>query len=66
MAVVTPIFVLLVFGLIEFGRALVIKQAMTDAARAGSRTATLATIRSHDQVVAAAIDCLACVISDPN
>lgn len=65
MAVVTPIFVLLVFGLIEFGRALMIKQAMTDAARAGSRTAILATTQSQDQVVAAARDCLASAISDP-
>jgi hypothetical protein len=52
MAVVTPIFVLLVFGLIEFGRALMIKQAMTDAARAGSRTATLATKRLLPQEIA--------------
>lgn len=66
MAVFTPIFVLFVIGLIEFGRALMIKQAMTDAARAGSRTATLATTRSHNQVVDAARDFLACAISDPD
>jgi Flp pilus assembly protein TadG len=43
MAVVAPVFFLLVFGLVEFGRMVMVKQALAEAARAGCRKAVLAT-----------------------
>jgi Flp pilus assembly protein TadG len=38
-AVVAPLFVLLVLGVIEFGRAMMVKQIITNAAREGARRA---------------------------
>ncbi len=49
---VAPVFLLLVFGLFEFGRLTMIQQAMTDAARSGCREAVLATTRNSDDVEA--------------
>jgi hypothetical protein len=43
MAVVVPVFFLLIFGMIEFGRMLMVRQALTNAAREGCRKAVLAT-----------------------
>jgi Flp pilus assembly protein TadG len=43
MAFVAPIFFLLVFAVVEFGRAVMIKHSLTEAARAGARTAALAS-----------------------
>ena len=43
MAFVSPVLFLLVFGLIEFARMAMVQHALTDAARAGCRTAALAT-----------------------
>jgi Flp pilus assembly protein TadG len=40
-AIVAPLFVLLVFGVIEFGRALMVKQIITNAAREGARRAII-------------------------
>lgn len=39
MAVVLPLFVLIVFGIVEFGRAMMVSQLLTNAARHGARTA---------------------------
>ena len=43
MAFVIPVMFLLVFGFIEFARMVMVKQALTDAARAGCRKAVLAS-----------------------
>ncbi len=43
MAIVAPVFFALLFGLVEFGRVTMVNQALSDAARAGCRTACLAT-----------------------
>jgi len=43
MAFAVPLFFLFVFGIIEFSRMVMVKQALTDAARASSRKAALAT-----------------------
>jgi len=43
MAFAVPLFFLFVFGLMEFSRMVMVKQALTDAARASSRKAALAT-----------------------
>ena len=49
MAVVAPLFFLLIIGLVEFVRMGMVKQSLTDAARAGCRTAVLVGT-STDQV----------------
>ena len=49
-AVVAPILFLFVFGLIEVGRMMMVQQALTNAAREGSRTACLATTTSSSEV----------------
>jgi len=40
-ALILPILVLLVFGMVEFGRAMYIKNMLNNAARAGARTAVV-------------------------
>lgn len=50
MALVTPLFFVLVFGLIEFGRMVMVQDALMDAARDGCRTAVLATTISQANV----------------
>ena len=50
MAMVSPIFFLLVFALVEFSRMVMVKQALTNAARQGCRTAVLATTNSSSAV----------------
>ncbi len=40
-AVVVPVFFLLVFGLVEFGRAIMVAETVNNAARAGCRTGAL-------------------------
>jgi len=41
-AIVAPLLFMLVFGIIEFGRMLMVQQVLTNAAREGSRNAVLA------------------------
>ena len=40
-AVVAPVFIVLVFGMIEFGRMIMVQQLLTNAAREGARTAVI-------------------------
>lgn len=40
-AIVAPIFILLVFGMIEFGRAVMVQQVLVNASREGARLAVL-------------------------
>ena len=40
-ALVAPLFFLMVFGMIEFGRAVMVQQILTNASREGARTAVL-------------------------
>lgn len=49
-AVVAPLFLLFIFALVEFGRYVMVQQALTNAAREGSRTAALATTMSTTRV----------------
>lgn len=63
-AVVAPIFFLFVFGLIEMGRIVMIQQCMTNASRAGCRTAALATTTSDSQVEDSVEEYLNTAISD--
>ena len=63
-ALVAPIFFLLVFGLIEFGRMMMIQQSLTNAAREGSRVAILPTTKDGADVEAAMRDYLQSVMSN--
>lgn len=55
-ALVAPIFLLLVFGVVEFGKAWMTYQAMTDAAREGARVAVVANTTTTLDTVAARIN----------
>ncbi len=50
MAVVAPVFFLMILGMIELGRMLMIRQALTNAAREGCRKAVLATTQQATSV----------------
>ncbi|MCX7427703.1 MAG: pilus assembly protein [Planctomycetia bacterium] len=65
-ALVAPLFLLFIFALFEFGRYIMVQQALTNAAREGSRTAALATTTSATRVRAAVDDGLHGVISSPS
>jgi len=54
-AVVAPVFFLLVFGLIEFGRMVMVQQVITNASREGSRVAVLDDPREGSVVTAGVI-----------
>ena len=47
-AIVVPVFVLLVFGILELGRALMVQQLLTNASRVGARTAILLSAAESD------------------
>jgi Flp pilus assembly protein TadG len=49
-AIVAPLFFLLVFGMIEFGRVIMVKQIITNASREGARVAVLDQT-THQEVV---------------
>ena len=49
-AVVAPICFLIIFGMVEFGRMVMIQQCVTNASRAGCRRAVLATTTDVSQV----------------
>jgi Flp pilus assembly protein TadG len=63
-ALVAPIFFLLVFGLIEFGRMMMVQQALTNAAREGSRVAILSTTKNGAAVEARMRDYLQSVLAN--
>lgn len=54
-AVVAPIFVLFVFGLIEYGRMVMVQQIITNASREGARLAVLEGV-TEDEVIEAVVD----------
>lgn len=51
MAMVLPVILALVFGSIEFTRLMMVRQGLTNAARAAARHACLATTRNFSQAV---------------
>jgi Flp pilus assembly protein TadG len=52
-ALVAPVFFLMVFGIFEFGRAIMVQQVLSNAAREGARVAILdSPTPTHNQVVA--------------
>jgi hypothetical protein len=65
MAVVAPLFFLFAFAMFEFSRIGLVKQALTEAARAGCRKAVLATTLDGDDVETAVRENLQAVLSNP-
>lgn len=47
-AIIAPLFFLLVFGMIEFGRMIMVQQIITNASREGARMAVLDGATRHD------------------
>jgi len=66
MAIVAPVFFLFAFALIEFSRIALVKQALTDAARAGCRKAVLATTLDQQDVETTVRSHLQNVLSNAN
>lgn len=65
-ALVAPIFFLLVFGVIEFGRMMMVQQSLTNAAREGSRVAILPTTKNGSDVESRIRDYLQSVMANAN
>ena len=63
-AVVAPVVFLFIFGIIEFGRLMMVQEAMTNAAREACREASLATTINSADVDAAARNVMLGVMSD--
>lgn len=61
-AMVAPFILFLVFGSVEFGRMMMVKQSLTNAAREGCRHASLATVLNHDSAESVVRDLLDGVI----
>ena len=51
-ALIAPIFILLVFGMIEFGRMVMVQQVLTNASREGARLAVLDGTTTSDVTTA--------------
>ena len=64
MALVAPVIFLLVFGSVEFSRMMMIRQALTNAARHGCRNACLVTTQSNTRPSTAIRDTLHGVIQN--
>lgn len=64
MAIVAPVVFLLIFGSIELGRVMMVRQALTNAAREGCREACLITTQSSQRAETAVREALAGVIAD--
>ena len=58
-AIVLPLFAMLVLGILEFGRAFMVSQVVTNSAREGARIGTMPTSTSNSQIEARVNDFLA-------
>ncbi len=63
-ALVAPIFLMLVIGFIELGRALMVQQVLTNASRVGARTAV--TLNADDEDVISTTTGYASQLATPN
>ena len=52
-AIVAPVFIMLVIGMIEVGRAMMVQQVLTNASRVGARQAVMLTSSSSETITAA-------------
>lgn len=66
MAIVAPVFFILIFGMIEFSRVMMVRQALTDSARVGCRTAILATTKDVQRAEDASRDYMRPFMSSAN
>jgi hypothetical protein len=66
LAFVAPVFFLLMFGLVELGRTLMVQHAVTEAARAGCREAILSTTINIEDADQAARQHMAAYMSGSN
>jgi len=64
LALVSPFILFLIFGAFEFFRMMMVKQALTNAAREGCRTAVLVTTESHSKAESVARSYLRGVVTD--
>jgi Flp pilus assembly protein TadG len=64
LAIVAPLLFLLLFGVVEFGRLVMVRQSLTNAARVGCRRAALATTGSANDAEVAVRNYLQAVIPD--
>jgi len=64
-AVVAPVLFLIIFGLIEFSRMVMMQQSVTEAAQLGCRKAALATTNTSTKVETAVREYLESVILNP-
>ena len=55
-AIVAPVFFLMVFGMIEFGRAIMVQQVLTNASREGARVAVLDSTTPTASLVANTVE----------
>ena len=49
-AIVAPVFILLVIGFIELGRAMMVQQVLTNASRVGARNATMMNVTDQEVI----------------
>ena len=56
MAIILPLLLLLVMGIFEFGRAMYIKNTLTQAARAGARTAVVTPLIAATRALHVTLD----------
>jgi Flp pilus assembly protein TadG len=64
LAIAAPLLFLLVFGMIEIGRLVMVRQALSNSARIGCREAALASTRNSDDVEAVVRAQMASVVPD--
>jgi len=63
-AMVAPVAFMLIFGLFECSRLVMVKQAATNAAREGGRKSVLATTTTYEQIKAVAVNHLLAVVPE--
>lgn len=66
LAVVSPVFFVLIFGLVEFSRVMMVRDALSDAARAGCRKAAIITTTNSGQAEDVVRDYLSAFIASAN
>ncbi|MFT7633807.1 MAG: Flp pilus assembly protein TadG [Mariniblastus sp.] len=64
MAMVAPVIFLMIFGSVEFARMMMVRQALTNAAREGCRSACLATTNNDSKPELAVRDALLSVVKN--
>ena len=61
MAVVSPLLLMIIFGVIEFGNSFMVRQIITNAAREGARTAAIQPVADDDAIRTAVRDAMSSI-----